>query len=62
MFSGFGSCLWSLLLALIGAFYGVLGAVYLGVKLDRLLTAGALCLLVQCIPIKSQLSDPSRSD
>jgi hypothetical protein len=43
---GFGSRAWSLLLVAAGLFYGVFGVARLGVSLDLVLVAGALCLLV----------------
>ena len=43
---GFGSRAWSLLLVAAGLFYGLFGAARLGVSLDVVLVAGALCLLV----------------
>lgn len=46
---GFGSRAWSLVLALGGLFYGVTGAVVLGVTVDWLLVAGALALLATAL-------------
>jgi len=43
---GFGSRAWSLLLVAAGLFYGVFGVARLGVSLDVVLVAGALCLVV----------------
>lgn len=46
---GLGSRAWSLVLALGGLFYGVTGAVVLGVTVDWLLVAGALALLTTAL-------------
>ena len=43
-FGGLGSRAWDLVLAAAGLFYGVYGAVGLGVRIDMLLAAGALVL------------------
>jgi hypothetical protein len=44
--NGLASKGWSLVLGFSGLFYGVLGAVYLGVVIDWVLVAGALSLLL----------------
>lgn len=41
---GFGSRAWCLILAVVGLFYGVFGAVQLGVYIDWVLFAGALIM------------------
>ena len=45
MMAGLQSFQWSLVLGAAGLFYGVFGAVHLGVTIDWVLTAGALALL-----------------
>jgi hypothetical protein len=43
---GFGSRAWSLILAFVGLFYGVFGALRLHVEIDLVLTFGATALLI----------------
>lgn len=43
---GFGSRAWSITLAVLGAFYAIFGAFYLGVTLDIGLLAGSIFLLI----------------
>ena len=45
-FRGFGSRTWSLILGAVGAFYGIFGALRLGVTIDWALAAGSLLLTV----------------
>lgn len=42
---GFGSRAWSVILALLGLFYGLFGALHLGVWMDFVLASGAMALL-----------------
>ncbi|MGA8260517.1 MAG: hypothetical protein WB783_09920 [Arenicellales bacterium] len=44
MLHGLGSARWSLLVAVMGMFYGLFGALHLGVRIDWVLSAGALGL------------------
>lgn len=53
MASGFASRAWSIGLAVLGMFYGVFGALRLGVRIDFILLAGALLLLIQALASKS---------
>jgi hypothetical protein len=46
LFAGFGSPGWSTTLAIVGLFYGLFGAFRLGVRIDLLLSVGALALAV----------------
>lgn len=50
---GFGSRAWSITLAVLGAFYAVFGAFYLGVTLDIGLLAGSMLLLICAIQISA---------
>jgi hypothetical protein len=47
--NGFSSRSWSLVLVVIGVFYGVFGAFRLGVSIDFVLLAGSLLLLIQAL-------------
>lgn len=47
LLKGLGSRAWSLIIAFAGAFYGLFGALRLGVKIDWVLAAGALAVLMQ---------------
>jgi hypothetical protein len=49
-FGGFDSRAWSLLLSAAGLFYGLFGALRLGVRIDMLLAAGALAVGLYAIP------------
>jgi hypothetical protein len=51
--NGFSSRAWSIFLAVIGIFYGLFGALRLGVHLDFILSAGALLLVIQTFTTKS---------
>jgi hypothetical protein len=44
LFAGFGSPAWSTTLAIVGLFYGLIGAFRLGVRIDIVLSLGALAL------------------
>jgi hypothetical protein len=46
MTAGFGSLPWMLVIGAAGAFYGVVGALLLGVSLDWVLLAGAALMLL----------------
>ncbi|MBD3413944.1 MAG: hypothetical protein GF421_05885 [Candidatus Aminicenantes bacterium] len=54
--NGFSSRAWSIILAAIGAFYGIFGAFRLGVHIDFVLLAGSLLLLIQAITLKPSLT------
>lgn len=56
--NGFASRLWSIVLVIIGIFYGLFGALRLGVHWDFILLAGTLVLLIQALTSKSLV--PSR--
>ena len=51
--NGFSSRVWSIVLVVIGIFYGLFGAFRLGVHLDFALLAGALLFLIQALMLKS---------
>ncbi|MHB8094558.1 MAG: hypothetical protein ACYDH0_06410 [Candidatus Aminicenantales bacterium] len=53
---GFSSRAWSLALVVIGLFYGLFGALRLGVRIDFLLLIGTLLLAVQIPGMKSNLA------
>jgi len=55
---GFSSRAWTLTLVIIGLFYGLFGALRLGVRIDFLLLIGTLLLAVQ---IPGMKSNPVRS-
>lgn len=48
IFRGLDSLAWSAPLGMAGAFYGLFGAVHLGIPIDAVLIFGSVCLLVQC--------------
>ena len=48
MLEGLGSRAWSLVLGLTGVFYGLFGALRLGVAIDLILLVGALLLIMVC--------------
>jgi hypothetical protein len=58
--NGFSSRIWSIVLVVIGVFYGLFGALRLGVHMDYVLLAGALLLLIQTLISKPYL--PSKID
>jgi hypothetical protein len=58
--NGFSSRVWSMLLVIIGIFYGLFGALRLNVHIDFILLAGALVLLAQTLTLKS--NKPLRTD
>jgi len=53
---GFASRAWSLTLVVIGLFYGLFGALRLGVRIDFILLAGTLLLAIQIPEMKSGTS------
>jgi len=53
--NGFSSRVWSIVLVIIGVFYGLFGALRLGVHLDFVLLAGTLLLLIQVLTLKSSV-------
>jgi hypothetical protein len=53
---GFSSRAWTGVLAVLGVFYGFFGALRLGVRIDFILSAGALLLLVRALTLKTAVS------
>jgi hypothetical protein len=53
---GFSSRAWAIVLAALGIFYGLFGALRLGVRIDFVLSAGALLLFLQSITMKQAVS------
>ena len=53
--NGFSSRVWSIVLVIIGIFYGLFGALRLGVHLDFVLLSGSLLLLIQVFIPKSSV-------
>ena len=60
--NGFSSRVWSLILVVMGIFYGLIGALRLGVQIDYILLAGALLLLVLMLTSKSFVPSRTESD
>ncbi len=56
MANGFSSRSWSIALAVAGMFYGLFGALRLGVRIDFILLAGVLLLLIQTVTSRSRIS------
>lgn len=59
MVSGFNSRAWSLALSAMGTFYGIFGAMRLGVTLDWILLLGALFTLLVLFWPKSEMREPA---
>jgi hypothetical protein len=51
---GLGSRAWGIVLAVVGLFYGLFGALRLGVRIDAFLCIGALALLIQSLAQRTQ--------
>ncbi len=49
----FRSCAWTFVAGLTGLFYGIFGAVRLGVPLDWVLAVGSVVMIVLCLPRRS---------
>jgi hypothetical protein len=60
--NGFSSRVWSIVLVIIGIFYGLFGALRLGVHIDFVLLAGAFLLLIQMLTSKSFVPSQIESD